>query len=150
MFKNLFVAVQSAKLFPDSKTFADAVPKSAPAEILSRFDAAKPVSREALQALLRSVGLRVSAFSSPAEFLTSRPPDMPSCLILDVRLPGVSGLEFQTELSTAKFQIPIIFMTAFPEEKVKLRVLSAGAHGFLTKPCEPERLINCIATALAS
>ena len=104
--------------------------------------------RDALQALLRSVGLRVSAFSSPAEFLTSRPPDMPSCLILDVRLPGVSGLEFQTELSKAKFQIPIIFITGHGDIPMTVRAMKAGAVEFLSKPFRDQDLLDAVQVAL--
>ncbi len=104
--------------------------------------------REALQALLRSVGLRVSAFSSPGEFLASRPADVPSCLILDVRLPGVSGLEFQTELYKGKFRIPIIFITGHGDIPMTVRAMKAGAIEFLSKPFRDQDLLDAVQVAL--
>ncbi len=104
--------------------------------------------REALQALLRSVGLRVSTYSSPAQFLASRLPDVPSCLILDVRLPGVSGLEFQTELSKANIQIPIIFITGHGDIPMTVRAMKAGAIEFLSKPFRDQDLVDAVQIAL--
>ncbi|MGB6352159.1 MAG: response regulator transcription factor [Pseudolabrys sp.] len=104
--------------------------------------------RDALQALLRSVGLSVSTFSSPAQFLTSRLPEVPSCLILDVRLPGVSGLDFQTELSKANIHIPIIFITGHGDIPMTVRAMKAGAVEFLSKPFRDQDLLDSVQIAL--
>jgi len=90
--------------------------------------------RDALRNLFRSVGLRVEVFPSAAEFLQHRLPDVPSCLILDIRLPRVSGLDFQADLAKAGIRIPIIFMTGHGDIPMTVRAMKAGAIDFLSKP----------------
>ena len=84
--------------------------------------------RQSLQGLLRSVGLEARVFGSTAEFLSAEFPDVASCLVLDVRLPGVSGLDFQGELAKAKIQIPIIFITGHGDIPMSVRAMKAGGH----------------------
>ncbi len=90
--------------------------------------------REALRRLFRSVGLRVEMFGSAAQLLQTELPDLTSCLVLDVRLPGVSGLDFQAELAKANIHIPIIFMTGHGDIPMTVQAMKAGAIDFLTKP----------------
>jgi FixJ family two-component response regulator len=106
--------------------------------------------REALSSLLRSVGLKMLGFASPREFLAHSRSDVPSCLVLDVRLPGASGLEFQRELATTKDRIPVIFITGHGDIPMSVRAMKAGAVEFLTKPFRDQDLIDAIQTALAS
>ena len=104
--------------------------------------------RSAISHLLRSFGydpLHLSRRKSSCAQALCR---TISCVVTDVKMPGMTGVELQHCLIAAGHRLPIIFMTAFPEESVKLRALSAGAHGFLTKPCDPQSLINCVETAL--
>src|SRR6202140_3569761 len=98
--------------------------------------------REALKSLLRSVGLRVELFGAASEFLKSKLPDAPSCLVLDVRLPGVSGLDFQTELAKANVHIPIIFITGHGDIPMTVRAMKPGAVEFLTKPFRDQDLLD--------
>src|SRR6187431_246284 len=100
--------------------------------------------RGSLQTLLRSIGLRVSTFSSAAEFLVSQIPDVPSCLILDVRLPGVSGLDFQADLAKANIQVPIIFITGHGDIPMTVRAMKAGAVEFLPKPFRDQDLLDAV------
>jgi FixJ family two-component response regulator len=104
--------------------------------------------RSALQTLLRSVGLRVSTFGSPAEFLASQRPDGPSCLVLDVRLPGLSGLDFQAELSKAEIRVPIIFITGHGDIPMTVRAMKAGAVEFLSKPFRDQDLLDAVQLGL--
>jgi FixJ family two-component response regulator len=104
--------------------------------------------RSALQALLRSVGLRVSTFGSPAEFLASQRPDGPSCLVLDVRLPGLSGLDFQAELTKAEIRVPIIFITGHGDIPMTVRAMKAGAVEFLSKPFRDQDLLDAVQLGL--
>jgi FixJ family two-component response regulator len=104
--------------------------------------------REALRRLIRSVGLAVDAFGSTTEFLQSRRPDAASCLVLDVRLPGKSGLEFQRELAAGGINIPIIFITAHGDIPMSVRAMKAGAVEFLPKPFRDQDLLDGIHTAL--
>jgi FixJ family two-component response regulator len=104
--------------------------------------------REALKSLLRSVGLRVELFGAASEFLKSKLPDAPSCLVLDVRLPGVSGLDFQTELAKANVHIPIIFITGHGDIPMTVRAMKAGAVEFLTKPFRDQELLDSVGIAL--
>jgi len=106
--------------------------------------------RETTKGLVRSLGLNASAFASAEEFLQSDRLDDTACLIADVQMEGMSGVELQGLLRAQGRHMPIIFMTAFPEERIRVRVLSAGAIGFLSKPFDEERLIHCIDTALRS
>ena len=104
--------------------------------------------RSGLQRLLRSVGLRSEAFASTLEFTRSRLPDAPSCLLLDVRLPGMSGLDFQTELAKSGIRIPIIFMTGHGDIPMSVRAMKAGAVEFLTKPLREQDLLDAVRVAL--
>ena len=105
--------------------------------------------REALGSLFRSVGLRVEAFASAPELLQRQLPDVPSCLVLDVRLPGLSGLEFQSQLVKADIQLPIIFMTGHGDIPMTVRAMKAGAIDFLAKPFRDQDLLDAVAAALA-
>jgi FixJ family two-component response regulator len=93
-----------------------------------------PSVRRAIKVLLESVGLAVELFGSAKEFLLGRPADSPSCLVLDIRLPGVSGLDFQRQLAEAKIDIPIIFISAHGDVPMTVRAMKGGAIEFLTKP----------------
>jgi len=104
--------------------------------------------RDALKSLIRSVGLEVELFSSTQEFLRRKQPDVPSCLILDVRLPGKSGLDFQHELTEANIAIPIIFITAHGDIPMSVQAMKAGAVEFLTKPFRDQDLLDAIHVAL--
>ena len=104
--------------------------------------------RQALQSLFRSVGLQAQVFGSTAEFLSSNLPDVASCLVLDVRLPGVSGLDFQNELAKAKISVPIIFITGHGDIPMSVRAMKAGAVEFLTKPFRDQELLDAIGIAL--
>ena len=105
--------------------------------------------RNALKNLLRSVGLEPSVYGSAQEFLEASRPNAPSCLILDVRLPGLSGLDLQRELSAASIQIPIIFITAHGDIPMSVRAMKAGAVEFLTKPFRDQDLLDAIQASLA-
>ena len=98
-----------------------------------------PSIREALTSLLRSVGLGVETFGSAREFLTGPRPDAPACLVLDVRLPGLSGLDLQRELAAAQVDLPIIFLTGHGDIPMTVQAMKAGAVEFLTKPFRTSR-----------
>jgi FixJ family two-component response regulator len=104
--------------------------------------------RTALSSLVRSVGLRVETFASASEFVAAKRTGAPSCLILDVRLPGVSGLDFQTELAKADTLIPIIFITGHGDIPMSVKAMKAGAVEFLTKPFRDQDLLDAIQVAL--
>ena len=104
--------------------------------------------REALKSLIRSVGLKVETFAAAHEFLQSRLPDVPACLILDVRMPGLSGLDLQRELAEANINIPIIFITGHGDIPMSVRAMKAGAVEFLTKPFQDQDLLDAIQQAL--
>jgi len=104
--------------------------------------------RDAIKDLLDSVGVRVQTFASGAEFLARPPADAPSCLILDVRLPGTSGLEFQRELTAAGVEIPIIFITGHGDIPITVQAMKAGAVDFLTKPFREQELLDAIHKAI--
>jgi FixJ family two-component response regulator len=104
--------------------------------------------REGLKALIESVGLRCQIFESTAEFLRNRRVDDVSCLILDVRLPGLSGLEFQAELSQAQIVTPIIFISGHGDIPMTVKAMKAGAVEFLTKPVREQDLLDAIRVAL--
>jgi FixJ family two-component response regulator/DNA-binding winged helix-turn-helix (wHTH) protein len=108
-----------------------------------------PDIRDALRGLLRAVGLRVESFASVEEFLDSAPPDLPGCLILDVRLPGLSGLEFQEELAKANLGLPIIFISGHADVPMSVRAMKGGAIEFLTKPFRDQDLLDAIQLAIA-
>jgi FixJ family two-component response regulator len=105
--------------------------------------------RESIRKLLSSVGLRAETFGSTAEFLNCQRPEAPGCLVLDVRLPDVSGLEFQRALSEADTQIPIIFITGHADIPMTVQAMKAGAVEFLTKPFRGQDLIDAIHEAIA-
>lgn len=107
-----------------------------------------PSVREALHSLLRSVGLRVELFGSVQGFLTSKRPDDPSCLVLDIRLPGKSGLEFQEELRRANVKLPVIFITGHGDIQMSVRAMKAGAVEFLIKPFRDQELLDAIHLAI--
>ena len=107
-----------------------------------------PSIRSALGDLFASVGLQAQLFGSPLEFLRATRPDAPSCLVLDVRLPGKSGLDFQHELNAANVRLPIIFLTGHGDIPMSVRAMRAGAIEFLTKPFHDQDLLDAIHAAL--
>ena len=104
--------------------------------------------RGAIQGLLKSVGLRSETFGKPQEFLQRKRPEGPSCLVLDVRLPGVNGLDFQRELAQQGFRIPIIFITGHGDIPMTVKAMKSGAVEFLTKPFRDQDLLDAINQAL--
>jgi FixJ family two-component response regulator len=106
--------------------------------------------REGLQSLIRSVGLRVETFASAQDFLIAKRQDAPACLVLDVRMPGLSGLDLQLKLSDANVQIPIIFITGHGDIPMSVRAMKEGAHEFLTKPVRGQDLLDAVQKAIAS
>jgi FixJ family two-component response regulator len=108
-----------------------------------------PDIRDALRGLLRSVGLGVELFASVQEFLGAARPDLPGCLILDVRLPGRSGLDLQDELAKANTPLPIIFLSGHADVPMSVRAMKAGAVEFLTKPVRDQDLLDAIQLAIA-
>jgi FixJ family two-component response regulator len=105
--------------------------------------------RAAIQGMLKSVGLCSQTFATPQEFLCSKRPDVPSCLVLDVRLPGANGLDFQRELTDAGIRIPIIFITGHGDIPMTVKAMKSGAVEFLTKPFRDQDLLDAIHQALA-
>src|SRR5213594_4186277 len=105
--------------------------------------------REGLGSLIRSAGLRVETFASAQEFLARPRADVPSCLVLDVQLPGLSGLDLQQELAKADIQIPIVFLTGHGDIPMSVRAIKAGALEFLTKPFNDEDLLDAIQQGIA-
>src|SRR4026207_44119 len=104
--------------------------------------------RASLKSLFKSVGLNVELFGSTDEFLKSQRPDAASCLVLDVRLPGISGLEFQSDLVKAGTDMPIIFLTGHGDIPMGVQAMKAGAVEFLTKPCRDQDLLDAVRLAL--
>jgi FixJ family two-component response regulator len=104
--------------------------------------------RASIQGLLKSVGLQSEAFGTTQEFLRSKRPDGPSCLVLDVRLPGINGLEFQRDLADKGFRIPIIFITGHGDIPMSVKAMKSGAVEFLTKPFHDQDLLDAINQAL--
>jgi len=104
--------------------------------------------RRALTNLFQSVGLKVEVFASASEMLHSKIPDVASCLVLDIRLPGLSGLDFQAELVKANIHIPIIFMTGHGDIPMTVRAMKGGAIDFLTKPFRDQDILDAVATAI--
>jgi FixJ family two-component response regulator len=104
--------------------------------------------RDALRRLFQTVDLRTEVFGSAAELLQNRLPDVPACLILDVRLPGLSGLDIQRELAKADIQIPIIFMTGHGDIPMSVRAMKAGAVDFLTKPFRDQDMLDAVVAAI--
>jgi FixJ family two-component response regulator len=106
--------------------------------------------REGLQSLIRSVGLRVETFASAQDFLIAKRQDAPACLVLDVRMPGLSGLDLQLKLNDANVHIPIIFITGHGDIPMSVRAMKEGAHEFLTKPVRGQDLLDAVQKAIAS
>jgi FixJ family two-component response regulator len=104
--------------------------------------------REAVEDLLHSIGLGVQAFASTRDFLQSTRPDLPSCIVLDVRLPGSSGLEFQRILSEAGIHVPIIFISGYGDIPMSVRAMKSGAVEFLTKPLREQELLDAVQVAI--
>jgi FixJ family two-component response regulator len=104
--------------------------------------------RNAAENLLRSVGLAVATFASTREFLQSKRPDAPGCIVLDVRMPGQSGLEFQHTLTSANIRLPIIFITGHGDIAMSVRAIKSGAVEFLTKPLHEQELLDAIQLAI--
>ena len=107
-------------------------------------------AREGVARLIRSAGLMAKTFSSGEEFLAAPRPKLPSCLVLDMNLPGLSGLDLQQELAKSGLQVPIIFLTGHGDIPMSVRALKAGAVNFLTKPFDDEDLLNAIRQCLTS
>jgi len=105
-------------------------------------------TRESLKNLVRSVGLRVEAFASAQDFLCSTRPDVPGCLVLDVRLPGLSGLDLQKRMVEVELEIPIVFISGHGDIPMSVRAMKAGAVEFLTKPFRDQELLDAIQQAL--
>jgi FixJ family two-component response regulator len=119
------------------------------APIIGIVDDDEPV-RDSLSSLIRSVGYRTVVFASAEAFLNSDRRHEPACLILDIRMPGMSGLELQRQLSDMKWSIPIIFLTAHGDDELRTRALRQGASAFLLKPFADEALLDAIRSALGS
>ena len=124
----------------------EVMPESGPPVLVIDDD---PALRESVGRLLRSVGLDARLFASVADFLKSDRPNGPTCLVLDVRLPGQSGLDFQRELAAADIQIPIIFITGHGDIPMSVQAMKGGAIEFLTKPFRDQDLIDAIHLGLA-
>ena len=107
-----------------------------------------PSVRSSIKFLLSTVGLQAETFDSADSFLRKKPPDVPSCLVLDVRLPGLSGLDFQKELAARKICIPIVFLTGHGDIPMSVRAMKAGAVEFLTKPFRDQDLLDAVRVAL--
>src|ERR1700754_3828620 len=104
--------------------------------------------RESLQGLIRSVGLDVRSFGSAREFLQTKRPDAPGCLVLDVRLPGESGLDLQHELAKSQIHLPIIFITGYGDIPMSVRAMKAGAVEFLSKPFRAQDMLDAIQASI--
>lgn len=107
-----------------------------------------PSVRASLQDLLASVGLASMAFGSAREFMDAERPDVPACLILDVRMPGLSGLDFQQEMARLNIQVPVVFITAHGDIPMSVKAMKAGALEFLTKPFREQDLLDAITLGL--
>lgn len=107
-----------------------------------------PSVRRALVNLFESVGLRVAAFGSAREILQSKPPEVPSCLVLDIRLPGLSGLDLQADLAKANIHTPIIFITGHGDIPMTVRAMKSGAVDFLTKPVRDQDMLDAVQAAI--
>jgi FixJ family two-component response regulator len=107
-----------------------------------------PEVRDALSSLFRSVGLEPRLFASTAEFLQHKLPEAPCCIVLDIRLPGVGGLDFQAQLTNANIHIPIVMVTGHGDIPMSVRAMKAGAVDFLTKPFRPQDMLDAVARAI--
>lgn len=105
--------------------------------------------RDGIQSLVKSIGLRVEAFASARDFMLAKRPDAPACLVLDVRMPGLSGLDLQRKLSESDIHIPIIFITGHGDIPMTVRAMKEGAREFLTKPVRGQDLLNAVQKAVA-
>ena len=105
--------------------------------------------RDGIHSLIRSIGLRVETFASAGDFMLAKRPDAPSCLVLDVRMPGLNGLDLQRQLSEANIQIPIIFITGHGDIPMSVRAMKQGALEFLTKPVRGQDLLDAVQKAVA-
>ena len=105
--------------------------------------------RDGIQSLIRSIGLRAETFASAREFMAAKRPDAPACLVLDVRMPGLSGLDLQRQLSDAHIHIPIIFITGHGDIPMTVRAMKDGAMEFLTKPVRGQDLLDAVQKAIA-
>lgn len=132
-------------------------PKSPPEPASGKEAAQEPIvfvidddlsMRRALINLIQSVGIRVEAFGSASELLNSKLPEVASCLVLDIRLPGLSGLDLQTELAKANIRIPIIFITGHGDIPMTVRAMKGGAVDFLTKPFRDQDLLDAVVSAI--
>jgi FixJ family two-component response regulator len=106
--------------------------------------------RDGLRSVIKSVGLRVETFASAQEFLEAKRLDAPACLVLDVRMPGLSGLDLQKKLREAQIHLPIIFITGHGDIPMSVRAMKDGAHEFLTKPVRGQDLLDAVQKAIAS
>ena len=120
-------------------------PAAAPVVLVIDDDASL---RESLSDLFNSVGLQAQMFGSAAEFLNNTLPDAPSCLVLDIRLPGQSGLDFQTQLTQANIHIPVIIMTGHGDIPMSVRAMKAGAIDFITKPFRDQDMLDAVTQAI--
>jgi FixJ family two-component response regulator len=141
------IAAEAHESYDDPHRDMDRMPQSASVPTVFVVDDDALV-RAAIQGMLKSVGLRSEVFGTAQEFLRSKRQDGPSCLVLDVRLPGVSGLEFQRELASAGVQIPIIFITGHGDIPMTVKAMKSGAVEFLTKPFREQDLLDAIHQAL--
>jgi RNA polymerase sigma factor (sigma-70 family) len=130
----------------DLRSLAKAAPDSDACVVVIDDD---PGFRESLGRLLRSVGVPARLFASIADFVESEPPDCPTCLVLDVRLPGRSGLDFQRDLAAANVRVPIIFITGHGDIPMTVQAMKAGAIEFLTKPFRDQDLLDAVNVGLA-
>ena len=105
-------------------------------------------AREGIKALIMSLGYQALAFATAEDFLNSTRVDDTACIISDVQMPGLSGFDLQQRLQTREHSPPVIFVTAYPEDRHRQRAMSAGAVGFLAKPFEEQTLIDCLALAI--
>lgn len=144
---DLVLRASPCRVAPSSQ-YRQGLPKLK-APLISIVDDDEP-NREAIEALVRSLGYTVATFASAEEYLRSDCLESSSCVITDLQMPGMSGADLQDRLIADGCHTPIIFMTAFSEEKIRARVLGAGALCFLSKPFSDECLIRCLDKALRS
>ena len=130
----------------DPKDAADRAPPAGPIVYVIDDD---PSLRVALDSLFRSVGLETRLYGTAQEFLDARRPDTPSCLVLDVRLPGLSGLDFQARLGDSDIRMPVIVMTGHADVPMTVRAMKAGAVDFLTKPFRDQDMLDAVGAAIA-
>jgi FixJ family two-component response regulator len=139
-------AAEHKRVFYDPVVASNAMPESNPIVFVIDDD---PELRASIGRLLRSVGLDAQLFASISDFLKSNPPNGPTCLVLDVRLPGRSGLEFQRDLAAANRELPIIFITGHGDIPMSVQAMKGGAIEFLTKPFRDQELVDAIQFGLS-